>query len=190
MNKSRPTSTLSEKANKPSLQISIPARSNPEESYSEEIAAMRSFPLENISPKDSSNSAVGLDKNVEMAEVSTAISFSESCKFPPTKFNVPTSPPPRAYKWYDSDQSEETSPNLPEALGDTLDSLLDSYLLQDTHAADESPLSSYSPSNEKDEEVSGCWDDGFPAPYGAEDFLECLYDSYLDEDMTSESVDK
>ncbi len=31
--------------------------------------------------------------------------------------------------------------------------------------------------HETDEEDSGYWDDGSPGPYGAEDFLECLYDS-------------
>lgn len=132
MDKSGPTRMLSEKANTPSLRISIASRpTTPEVRDSEETAAMGSLPDdENISLKDGTSSsssssstttAFGLDKNVRMDagdnETKKAqmrvISFSELCNSPPTNFTVPTSPPPRAYNlWYDSDddQAEEPAP--------------------------------------------------------------------------------
>lgn len=123
-----------EKANPPSLKISIPSRpTTPEVPDIEETAAMgSSLPDdENISPKDdTSTTAFGLEKNVRMTvgdnETGKAqmpvISFSELCNSPPTKFTVPTSPPPRAYhNWYDSEdqpQPEETvPPNLSDSSG-------------------------------------------------------------------------
>lgn len=180
MDKSSPTSTLSEKANRPSLKISTPTRpSTPAELYSEETVAMGSLPDENILPSERTSSST------------TGISFSELCNPPPRKFTVPTSPPPGAYEWYYLDQPEETAPpNLSDTAGDTIDSLLDSYLSQYTQVAPDSPLSDYSPKDETSEEDSDNWDDTRPGPYRAEDFLECLYDAYLDEDMTSELVDK
>lgn len=198
MDKSRPTSTLSEKANRPSLKLSIPSGSfTPEEPHKDEIAAMGSLLHENISPKDkpfSCNIGFGLaDSNVGMVGESTSgnaqilgVRFSESCNSPPMEFTIPTSPPPRAGDLYDSDQSEETFSNRPDTFGDTMDSLLDFYLWQDTDAAHYSS-SQYSPCDEMNEEVFQHWDGGFPGAYGADDFLECLYDSYLDEDMTLET---
>lgn len=187
MDESRPIYTPSEKAKKQTLTISIKPRPfTPEEPYNDETVAMDSLPHENISPKDRTsacNTAPGLDNNVGMAGDSTSIkaqmpviSFSESCNLPPTKFTVPFSPPPRAYEWYDSDQSEETPPNLSDAFDSTM------------NAAHDSPSSCYFPCDESNEEASDYWDDSFPGPYGAEDYLECLYDAYLDEDMTSEVV--
>lgn len=188
------TNTLSGKANRPpSLQISIPPRSfTPEKPYKDDIAAMGSLVHDNVSPKDrtiSLNSAFGLADDVGMAGDSTTkkaqipvVSFSESCNLPPMEFTVPTSPAPRTSDWYDPDQSEEISPNRSDTFDNTMDSLLDSYLWQDTNAAHYSP-SNYSACDETNEEVFEHWDGGFPEPCGAEDFLECLYDSYLDEDM-------
>lgn len=203
MNKSSPTSTLSEKANTPSLETSIPTRpSTHAESYSEETAAMGSLPDENIPPRETASvsaTAFGLNEHVGMKGDDTkekaempAISFSELCNFPPTKITVPNSPPPGAYEWYYSDQPEETAPKLSDTPGecDTVDSILDSYLLQDTRVTPDSPSSDYSPKDGTNEEDSDEWDNSRPGPYRAEDFLECLYDAYLDEDMTSELVDK
>lgn len=124
------------------------------------------------------------------SSTTTGISFSELCNPQPTQFTVPTSPSPGAYEWYYLDQPEETAPNLSDTPGDTIDSLLDSYLSQHTQVAPDSPSSDYSPKDETNEEDSDNWDDTRPGPYRAEDFLDCLYDSYLDEDMTSELVDK
>lgn len=197
MDKSRPSSTLSGNASRPSLKISIPSRSfTSEETYKDDIAAMGSLLHENISPKDgtlSLNIAFSIANNVDMAGASSTknsqipvVGFSESCNSPPMEFTVPTSPAPHAGDWYDSDQSEETSPNRSDTFDNTIDSLLDSYLCQDSNAAHYSP-SNYSPCDETNGEVSDHWDNSFPGRYGVEDFLECLYDSYSDEDMTLET---
>lgn len=111
------------------------------------------------------------------------VRFSKSCNSTPVEFTVPTSPAPPAGIWYNSlDQSEETSPKGSDTSDDTVASLLDSYLLLDANAAHSSP-SYYSPCDERDE-TSENWDGGLSGLYGAEDILERLYNSYLDEEMS------
>lgn len=97
------------------------------------------------------------------------VRFSNSCNSTPVEFTVPTSPAPPAGNWYNSsDQSEDS-----DTLDDTVASLIDFYL---------SSPSYYSSCDERDE-TSENWD-GLSGLYSAEDILERLYDSYLDEVMS------
>lgn len=132
--------------------------------------------------------ASSLADNVRMATDSPmkktrvrVVRFSTSCNSIPVEFTIPTSPAPPAGDWYNSsDQSEEPSPKSSDTSEDTVASLLDSYLLLDANTAHSSPLN-YSPRDELDDEN---WDGNLSGLYGAEDILERLYNSYLDEDMS------
>lgn len=126
------------------------------------------------------NVRIAADSPMKKARV-RVVRFSTSCNSTPVEFTVPTSPAPPAGDWYNrSDQSEEPSPKSSDTSDDTVALLLDSYLLLDASTAHSSPLN-YSPRDELDDEN---WDGSLSGLYGAEDILERLYNSYLDEDMS------
>lgn len=113
------------------------------------------------------------------------VSFGSSCESPPVEFTVPTSPAPHACDCYDSAQSEEISSKPPDAIDGTMDWLLDSYLCRCKIYMAHHTVSNILPRDQLDEASPEHCDGSLPEPYGAAvDFPGCLYDSYLDEDMT------
>lgn len=95
------------------------------------------------------------------------------------EFTVPTSPAPH-YCDCDSAQSEERSSDCPDSFDDNMGSVIDFYLAHHT-------VSNYLRCDELDETSPEHCDDSLTEPYGVRvDYLQCLYDSYLDKNMTLE----
>lgn len=135
---------------------------------------------------DSFRTDNGGDCTTKKARV-PVVSFSGSCNSSPVQCTVPTSPPRTCCDWYDSDRSKESFLQSPDPFDDIIDSLLDSYLYRgDTNTAHYT-VPKYWLLNEPNEGSLEYCDSSLSAQYGAAvDFLECLYDSYLDVDMTLE----
>ena len=168
--KSGPVNTLTEKPDKLSLRISIPSRSFPLKNLCKDEVTVMSPLLhgDDVVSSLADNVKIAGDSPMKKARA-RVVRFSNSCNSTPVEFTVPTSPAPPAGNWYNSsDQSEDS-----DTLDDTVASLIDFYL---------SSPSYYSSCDERDE-TSENWD-GLSGLYSAEDILERLYDSYLDEVMS------
>lgn len=185
-----PVVRFSNSCNPPPMEFTVPTSPVPHAgywNYSDQSEKQEGISSVSIAfPLTDSNVGIAGDCTMKKSRI-PVVRFSDSCNSPPMEFTVPTSPAPHAGYWYYSDQSEEPSPGRSDTLENTIESLLDSYLWQDNNGAHDSPIN-YLPCDEADEEVSEHWDGSSPGPRGAEDFLECLYDLYLDEDMTLETV--
>lgn len=184
--KSGPVSTLSVKANRPSLRISILSSFLPfKEPCQDQTAAMSTL-LHGDYMASSLTDNIGIpgDSPKKKAQVQV-VRFRNLRNSRSVDSAAPSSPTRCACDRCGSDQPQETYPNRQDRLDDTISSLLDSYLSVDANATHYSP-SNYTPGDELGGEASEHCDDSFSEPYGAEDILELLYDSYLDEKTTSE----
>lgn len=202
---------FSELCNSPPTNLTVPTSLPPRAYhnwYDSEDQPEDTAPNLNLSDSGLDNKDVGVNDRdndqTKKAQKMPVISLSEFCNSSPTKFTVPSSPPyPRAYLWYDASDRPKEAKTVPTNVSDTPprgdnttleDSLLDSYLLWQSDTTDAAPRTPRSPSsdyslNDEEDSDDDDWNDSLPGPYGAEDFIECLYDAYyLDEDMTPKIV--